>query len=760
MVVAAAVFFCTVCLSSAATIKITTLVLIVLALIAGVMLIVKRRERIGLPLLILAAVVVMDGISTLYAVPGKFALGDFLKVISAFCVGLILLAIAPKGEKAGRWIAKILSGFSTIAGLVSIDLFSTRLFSGAVIGFLQLFTTDFENFGGLEVGTRMTSMFETPNVFAGIAGLGVLLSLGLVVSSKGKFERGAQTVILYINSLSFLLAFSMGASGSIAVAFAIILLLTQARERAGMFILMAETLLCTLVAAAIISMTSFGAWSGMQPVPMLCVILGAATLVCLDTLLGRKLGAKLENRGKLVVTLEVAVIALVAIFAVAAYNFTGSVNLTPGEALRRAAYPEPGAYALAVDSDSPLNVTIESQDQQETMQHTSTVLYSGAADGATFQVPEGSLVCYFNFYSPEGGEVRSVTYSSDAGSGDVPLGYRLLPGFMANRLQGLWANENAIQRFAFFSDGLKIFRSSPVFGLGMGAFEYGYRNIQSFAYVTRYAHNHYIQMLTETGIVGLTLFLLLLVASTAAIVLERRKGEAAHPLTPALGAALAFMVIHCAIEVTFSVYFFLPMAYGVFVLISLCCGEAIPKPKLSGKVRAISLAGILVLIIAYAALLVCNLMAKSIAEKEQTFDAMEEAAALDRFEWADYALSYVVNAPDAGNKEILECADAYAQRLEKLDSDTTTIRLAEYYFRTDQVKEAVEMVEKYVGHVSAGAENWAQAFHLMEIYEQDSEEYRSGVRHLAEMLEERNQKSKEQIEIDDIAKALITRAGA
>lgn len=81
--------------------------------------------------------------------------------------------------------------------------------------------------------------------------------------------------------------------------------------------------------------------------------------------------------------------------------------------------------------------------------HTSTELYRGEASGAQFAVPEDSLVVYFNFSAPETVRVESVTYQNEEASGSVPLGYRLLPGFIANRLQGLFANENAIQRVVF-----------------------------------------------------------------------------------------------------------------------------------------------------------------------------------------------------------------------------------------------------------------------------------------------------------------------
>ena len=274
-------FFWAVCLTSASTVKMTVLTLTALTLASVFLFFSKLRGRIGAPLLLLAAVVVMDGISTLYAVSGKFALYEFLKVLAAFCLALLLLAYAP-GKDTGRWIAKVLSGASAIAGLVSIDLLSTRLFSGLVLRALAVFTPDYGNLAGVEAGIRMTSLFGNPNVFAGIAGLGVLLSLGLAASSKAGAERTAQTAVLYINSLAFLLAFSMGASGAIAVAFAAFLLLARKDQRTGLLILMAETLVCTVLAATVISMTSFQPWEGLQPVPALCTVLGSAALCALD----------------------------------------------------------------------------------------------------------------------------------------------------------------------------------------------------------------------------------------------------------------------------------------------------------------------------------------------------------------------------------------------------------------------------------------------------------------------------------------------
>lgn len=762
LVLCCVLYFWTVCLTSISTVKFAALALLCLFLASVFLFFTRLRGRVGVPLLLLATFIVMGGISTLYAVSGKFALYEFLKLLAAFCLAMLLLALAPgQGTSPGRWIAKALAGFSAISGLVSIDMLSTRWLSGAVLGSLGGATPDYAGLAGVEAGVRMTSLFENPNVFAGVAGIGVLLSLGLVCSSERWAERSVQTVILYVNALAFLLAFSMGATASIAVAFLVFLLLAQKEKRVGLFILMVETMASTVLAAAVISMTSFQAWSGVQPVPILCTVLGAAALCGLDKLLGFRLVRLLEKRGKLIPILTAALLALLAAFVLAAYNLTGGINLEAGAGVRRAAYPEAGAYTLSVESDRPLNVTIETQNQRDTMMHTSSVLYRGAAEGASFAVPEDSLVVYFNFSAPEGAEIQSVTYAGENGAGGIPLGYKLLPGFIANRLQGLWANENAIQRLVFFADGMKLFQRSPIYGLGLGAFENGVKSVQSFAYVTKYAHNHYIQTLAETGVIGLALFLLLLGGSAAAVALDRKNGEHSHPLTPALGAALVFMAAHAATEVVFSSYPYLPIAFGVFALISLCCGDALPKLRLHVKGQIVSLLVLSALVAAYGILLVCNLHAKAVADAGNSYEALDEAIALDKFEWADYGLSYVTSVIEQGetDADLLAKADDYAERLSKVDSNTVPIYLANYYFQTGRTEAAMAMVEKYVDYVSSDQAAWQQAFDLMLQHEEDTDTYRSGVRRVAAMLEEWNKNNMGEIMISESARALIERAG-
>lgn len=746
LVIATLLYFFTVCLTSSSTSHYTGMVLIVLGVAALIVRFKKIRDMVCLPMVLLAAFVLMDGISTLYAVSGKFALYEFLKVISSFNLAIILLAVAPGKDSApGRWIAKVLAGYAAISGILSIDLLSTRWISGFAFSILGRFTPDYTGLEGLEVGVRMVSIYDNPNIFAGVVGLGVLLSLGLVTSSQDQKERAACTVLLYINALSFLLAFSMGATASILAAFLMLLILEQKERRAGLFVLMIETLVLTFVSVFLISFTSFTAWTGVRPIPLLCVIAGSALLAVLDGLVGQKAGAMLAKKMKLLPIVIAVFVVLMLIFMIVAMNLTGSINLDAGEALRRAAYPDPGTYTLAVETDRPLSLTIESQNRQETMMHTSTILYSGDAANAAFTVPEDSLVVYFNFAAPEGAAFTSASYSGDAGSGSLPLDYKLLPGFIANRLQGLMANENAIQRLVFFEDGLKLVKRSPIIGLGMGVFENSIRNVQTFFYETKYAHNHYIQVLAEVGIVGLLLFVSVLVSAAAAVFFERKKGMEAHPLTAALGAGLVFMAAHAATEVVFSAFSYLPIAIGTLMLISLCCGKAIPVPEIKKKIKTIGMVAVCVLICGFGCLLSANLAAAWMVDSATTLANLDRGAGMDPFEWADYALSYVVNAPNNTGGEdggmdpaVREKADHWAEELRKVDSNTIPFHLARYYFLTGRQEDAFAMIEKYTNYTSSDPDCWQESFDLMLSFYDETSAFRQQVLHIADNMEQWN----------------------
>lgn len=757
LVFSSGMFFLAVCLNSAATARSTAMLLILLALSAAFLFWERLRARITPPILALALVVLMDGVSCFYALAGKFALFELLKVISAFCLTLLLLALLGKTQPE-RKACIILVGFAAIAGLVSIDLISTRFISTPVLTVLGWFTTDYMDLTVVEEGVRITSVLIYVNTFASCMGIGVLLSLGLAETSGRRGIRAAYLVCLFVCALAFVLAFSMGACAVIVPVFFLLLAFTGREQRIGMLILMAETLIVTMLAAFPISLTSMTAWEGPRPIPLLCTVAGAAALCALDLLVGRRIAAKLAGHGKAVLCFTAALLAAVAVFLILACTLTTGITLQPGETVGRSAYPEPGSYILAAEADGEVSVLVESQSRENTIMHTYEQLYQGPLSQAAFTVPEDSVVVWFRFSAEGAARIGQVEYQGEGGSGSVPLGYRLLPGFIANRLQGLRANQNAIQRFAFFEDGMKMFRRSPVFGLGLGGFANAVGRVQSFYYFTKYAHSHYIQTLAETGIIGFALFLGLLGVSAVCLWRGRKR-----PLAPVLGAVLAFMAGHALIEGLFSYYASMPMLFCVFAAIGLCCGDTLPRPAWAEKPAAKNglTLGLCAMLVVFGGLLMCNTAARSIAGDGTDLAKLEQAAALDPFEKADYMLTYVLQTTGVEvDEEIRGKADGYAVRLGKLESNIVPYYLTEYYLADGRIEQGFAMAEQYVNYVASDSAAWERTFEQLEQYEQDTAEYRAGVAHIAGLLDQWNRENMGHIELSAEARAFVDRMAA
>jgi len=417
-----------------------------------------------------------------------------------------------------------------------------------------------------------------------------------------------------------------------------------------------------------------------------CVV----TVVILEKILAPRLVPVLAQRGKLALGVLVGVILVAVVYVVAGYNLSGPYTF--GGALERSAYPQGGAQTLTIQADGDVQVTIVSQDMSEVMMHTNTLIYQGSANGAQFTVPEDSEVCYFTFSAPDG-----VTLSSaQLGSGEsLKLKYTILPGFIANRLQGLWANQNAIQRTVFFQDGMKMFYDNPLVGNGVGSFETGITSVQDFFYETKYIHNHYIQILLEAGALGMILFVGALLGMAWLLLKRRRDQEWEFGMEyPALWGALVMTAAHMAVEVSMSIIAFIWMAFVVFGLVIRCCAQLPePAPAAKGadwaKAKRKAMIGKLACAAIPVVLLVslcCNLAAVSIARGgynslDGYLNNMELSAKLDPYEGNDAKLSYVMNAQTSGQ---IQQANEYAQELLTQQSNSIPLSLLQYYLQTEQ----------------------------------------------------------------------------
>lgn len=97
--------------------------------------------------------------------------------------------------------------------------------------------------------------------------------------------------------------------------------------------------------------------------------------------------------------------------------------------------------------------------------------------------------------------LSSISFSSSGGSKVIEKNYNIL---------NLESDQSLNQRLNFYSIGLELFSQKPLFGHGIGSWKY-----ESLAYkksedntvlIPYYTHNDFLQILVETGIVGLGIY--------------------------------------------------------------------------------------------------------------------------------------------------------------------------------------------------------------------------------------------------------------
>ena len=674
------------------------------------------RQRLGIPTLALLAYVALNAAAGLYTRFGTFSAGEFGKIFAAFSACAIVIFRLRQERFAG--FAAMFAGVSGAYALISIDASSLRVISDLFVLLMNRMGCAYKlSEMGYEAGVRVTGVFGNANILGGILALGVFLALYLVFSAKTGRGRFGGCLLLGINALGFILAFSMGAIAMFVVSALIYLLAAAKGDRLPLFLLMVETAVITVV-MTFLAFPFLGGSGAAAALPVLAAPLGGVLLWLVHSFAGLRLSARLNQHKKVAGAVIAVLVVLAGAYVLLGYNLAGSYDFQAGESLRRSVYPAGGEYTLEVNTGSPgaFTVVIESQNEAETMMHTSTRLYSGPLTEAAFTVPEDSTVVYLTITAREQASLESCSLSDGTA---VRLGYTLLPGFAANRIQGLWANENAIQRTVFFRDGLRIFAKSPIIGNGLGSVEGLVTSVQDFYYESRYVHNHYIQVLAEMGVVGLAVFVLLLGSCAVTLFKRRREGEA-DPLLPALCACLAMIALHACVEAVWSISVYQTMALLVVSGIIACCGR--PIARLTGKAVGILVnVALWVFAAVFAFLLYGNIYATDRYAKiqaglvQQTANTMTELANRDKYGWAQYKLDMAVNASDSPVEQYAQTAAEYAAQLRKLEVYSINYSLAVgHYAVLGEWEEFFAATREGIYQSASRTSSWQDLFTLYE----------------------------------------------
>lgn len=618
----------------------------------------------------------------LYSDFGNYAIKETAKTLCAY--DIFVLAVLGLEKKNIRLILQTLAGSCAAFGVISIDGSSLNILTPAFAAFMRLFQVGYDlSTMGYETGVRITGVFSNANVLAGLLAFGILLSLYLHSTTQSKRGNVLYRLLLGVNSMAFFLCFSMGAMAAFFLSCLIYLFVTAREERLQLFFVMIETLITT-VALSFVAYAFLGKSGAVSAIPLLCALTNGILINKMDHILFGKLVPKLTGSRKTTWLFIGLFCTLIMVYGVLAINLTSGIAMQRGEMLTRAAYLNAGEYTISeVKSDGKDEVTIYSQNESELMMHTQTVLYTGTLTEAVFVVPENSRVVWFDITTQEASTLTSVTLSDGTA---LKLGYRLLPGFAANRLQGLRANQNFIQRLVFFRDGIKLWKQSPIFGFGLAGVEGRLTQVQSFYYETKYIHNHFIQVLDEMGLVGFTSFIFL-IGSAVTLLIRRRKERT--PLFSVLAACMTMVITHSLTEVVWSTAVYQVTIFLIFAVCLIVYGT--PIARLSGKATCSIITAGMCLFPAVSALLLGGTTLASVqmqaienGEKQVTtrvefLGTMKHLIKMDVYDNEYYKLNYIMNALATDDSLYLGQAAAYAAQLRKTNEYTACSNVATYY---------------------------------------------------------------------------------
>jgi O-antigen ligase len=141
-------------------------------------------------------------------------------------------------------------------------------------------------------------------------------------------------------------------------------------------------------------------------------------------------------------------------------------------------------------------------------------------------------------------------------------------------------NWSLVERMVNWQAAWAMYESNPWYGIGLGNFGPRYTDfvpIENWPNLTGHAHNYYLTLLGETGLVGLAGYLLFLISAFVAVVsavVRTRRVVWAYPVALGILGALTAHTLHNGFD---SLY-----VQGMTPLLATYLGIAVTLPGRSG----------------------------------------------------------------------------------------------------------------------------------------------------------------------------------
>ena len=706
----------------------------------------RFRGRLGIPVLGFLAFLILCGAASLYTSFGAYAYGEYAKLLASGALGLLLLARGREQNAGG-----LLFGFSAVCGVIGLLCIDAGcrgpLFRGFASFLEGLGDAAYQSLDqATYTGARFDGIYNDANLTGSLMALAVLVGLYLIRTGRKPWERFAACFLTGLSAVAFFTAMSRGAILCFGATLLAYLLIAGKEERLGLFFTMAamgiSMVVFGVVSTSLLAGGSF--WGTLAALP------SGVLLWLLNEFPARKAASALAGHGKLLAGVLGGGIAAGIAAVVLALTLTEPFVFTESNFLYRGADVEGGeTYTFSGDWDksSEITVLVYGSTREQELTSVTETYYNGPLEEASFTVPEDVGHVLMQFRGPAGLELRQVSLSDGT---EIPMAYTLLPDNIANRLQkNIFEDSSFLLRLQYDIDGWTLFKESPLAGHGLGATEGLLTSVQPFFYESLYLHNHLLQVMDETGLLGLAAFLAFILGT--AVLLVRQLRKARTPLAAMLLACLVMMNLHGLMEISFSVQMFQCAAFFLLLLPTVCYGT-----YTEGRKRRA--AGIVVLVVSdlWLVISVALLGGSLLAQKEYReldaagmttgsfIETLERLDRMDAYNDQSYKVNLMGNALQAGGISNEGTAARCARELRETgEFDSCYYVAAYYYLPLGQLENFFDVLQEGLLQERSNSEAWNSAMNLCiqafsQIDPAEADTFAEGVRGIGEAMDRAN----------------------
>ncbi|KXG78352.1 Beta-barrel assembly-enhancing protease [Fervidicola ferrireducens] len=658
-------------------------------------------------------------ISLFVSVNLRYAVGELLKYINYFIVYYLVSDIARR-ERDKRIIlwAMVLSA----AGVAFAGI-------GAAAGTV--------NYPGAFVGGRINSTLQYPNTLAAYLTAALMLGFGLQVTSEKLWQKTVLAAVNYTLFLAFIFALSRAAWLMFPVFYLILIVGIPGSYKMKVIGYSLQTF-----AAGIFASPGFdsGITGGETSKVWLWYVAGLIFAVVVFYIF-EKLSERITVRIK-PVTLISAFVILTIIAGTAAY-----IALTTEKPLTLAHGPdEPESWKTSwytvgnvkPDTEYVLKVTvstrpgleqdrwggavlIKSVDKNNKETDIKSEFFNKALDHQLIEIPFKSLkdtaklrIGFANNFPGTSATFSNaeIFEANDKAAGRrIILAYKYIPEAVAQRLSSISFGEFSFQgRLSFYRDALKIIKEHPILGMGGGGWKSAYFAYQSYRYFTTEVHSFFLQLMVETGIIGLIAFLAIPVLIIRNLVINKTDDPARGAVNWAVFSSATALLGHSAVDFNLSlaaVAIYLWALFGLAAADGMTATQTAKRRKPATGSYAVWVAGGITLLFivgsgmlysgySYGQEAVQALQSGDIAGAMEAFEKASKYDPLTASFKADLSQIYDIIAEQGKNKELKDKAVKLREEAAAMEPYNANLKslLAEIYLREGRLEEGLSLLEE------------------------------------------------------------------